>query len=176
MVTGMYGVNKEMSFGSKEKYASYMKKKSNIALDDFYYVDQKTYRGFGHAVANSNTSYFMGLFINDTTMVKKSGYLEEMQGCYGRVTGDITNYEAAPDSAVLENNKLFSTHKFINVSDGSSLRTIESGKKRIVLVLSYKNASLMKSEFRKFKSFLDSQKGYELIIVSMDPVYGYASN
>ena len=85
-----YQMNKPFSFKQKTEFINYLKKKKAFNLGQVLYLENESYAKFINGkLTQDSTSFYVGTYLNDSTMVKRSKFLNENISCSGRIENEI---------------------------------------------------------------------------------------
>jgi hypothetical protein len=89
-MTGLIlGVNRNPKLSSRADYLSFINPKYVIDKSNAFYIDRKDYFSLVNEIIQKRNDNFYGVFLNDSTMVPHSGFLEADPSCMGRVKKEI---------------------------------------------------------------------------------------
>src|SRR5688572_12556085 len=91
IIRQLYGVNKNLTFESSDQYIAFFEKSNKIGSDSLLFLDSANHYDFLNEIVSKKLATFYGTFINDSTELKKSSFLEENMGCMTRVLNEIKN-------------------------------------------------------------------------------------
>ena len=168
IVTTIYHVNKEVHFNSIEEYKQAAENKYGLNTAHIYYPPESDYQYLVNLIIARKIDYFYGIFPNDSSSFIFSEFLGNNESCLGRILKEIEN----PDHLVRKD-ELFKQTSFFNLSTGEPISFKNSGKKKLVLIFAHTQGLLKKKDFLEIQKFVKDKDEYELVIVSIDPVYYY---
>lgn len=171
IVNSVYGVNKNLAFKSLKDYEEYVRKKYEIEVKNLYYLDQNNYYGFLEQIIDNKIDYFLGIFLNDSSQIQKSDFLMQNESCGGRILKEIQSISDNPEGVSKIRNEVLKKYSFINMIEKTGLLFSNNGKKKIVLIFSYKAGLINKNDFVQIQNMINSTSGYELAIISIDKLY-----
>ncbi|HEY6505554.1 MAG TPA: hypothetical protein VIZ28_16380 [Chitinophagaceae bacterium] len=171
VTNSVYGVNKNIAFKGLQEYKNYVEEKYKIDVNNLFYIDQDSYNEFISLVIETKSDYFLGIFLNDSIQVKKSGFLKENESCSGRVMEEIRNASGGISAVSTTKNETFKTQSFTNIVTKIPLQFSKDGRKKIVLIFSYRAGAIHKKDFVQIQNLLESRSDYDLDIISLDKLY-----
>ena len=123
-------------------------------------------------VVQQKIDYFYGIFVNKAQKIKKSSYLKENESCVSRIQNEIK--KGYLGGQIFENDSFFLHNSLISFN-GNQRILFSNSYKTVVLLYSYKQGVLNRSDFKLIKEQI-TEMGYKLVIISIDPVYRYSTN
>lgn len=170
VIKEVYGVNKNKEFRNIDEYISYISRQYHFSLKNLYYADDEaTYNALAMDIADSHTDFFYGIFINDSTQIKKTDFLKINESCRGRIMNEIS-IPTDKHADLLQKTITFKGNSFKNSITGQSMDLNTSNRKKIILLFSYKLGSLREKDFKEIEKLL-TEKGYDLYIISLDRIH-----
>lgn len=169
ILSGIYGINKDISFQSLNEYKNFITSRFEINVNQLYLIEPTHYNSFMDWVIQNKVDYFAGIFLDDSTQIRKSEHLLQNQSCTGRVLAEIKNAETLTPVATQQSMPL-KTFSFYNAVTKEPLTFTDNNRKKIVLVFSYKSGTLNKKDFKEVQALVEAKPGFELWIISLDQV------
>ena len=173
IIKTMYGVNKNIKFKNTNDYTYYLSKNYHFNIENLYYAQNETsYKELATDIINKHTDFFYGIFLNDTTQIKKSDFLIENESCRSRILKEINSMHKNNTPLNTQNNTLFKKNSFKNIVTDKPINLSANNRKKVVLVFSYKLGTLKENDFKEIEKLLFKNE-YDLYIISLDRVHDF---
>ncbi len=89
-VIHQYKMNNSFSFKQKADFIQYINKKKLFKINQVLFIDKASYtKFFNEKLTDDSTLFYVGTYLNDSTMVKRSKFLNENISCSGRIENEI---------------------------------------------------------------------------------------
>jgi hypothetical protein len=119
-------------------------------------------------------SVYYGSFVNDSTLIKKSVYLMDNEACMGRMDGEIKKNlvrRQYVDSFLVPNNNLRNFH-FVNTTLAPVKIDNSNRRLKVFLLYMYAQGTVYDYIYKEvYKTYNSTDKGFDLYIIMLDPVY-----
>lgn len=172
-----YQIGKQFDFKNKSSYLQNIERKNIFPADHILYIDSASYLRFvSEKIQQDSSVIYLGCFLNDSIIIKRSEFLNDNTSCAARMLNEIRSHAAMkdfPDSMLSAVEKL-SSYKLIRLGNGS-LFTLNNETKKMNVFLNYTyQVGTYYDEF--YKSIMEIQKEHsptmDVYVVCID----YLSN
>jgi|GEM_PF-5777534 len=167
----VYGVNKDKSFKSKDRYTKYATKHTAVDNTRLLYLKDDDLNKFFGSISSRNIDYYYGTFIGDSLEIIKSDSFELNRSCGGRIVPEL---DSTLNRKTSISNPVFKQVELFHMYDDSKFTFPAAPKKTVFFIYSYKMGSVHKNDFKSVNKFVEKHSDQmELFIISLDPYSKY---
>ncbi|MBU3713540.1 MAG: hypothetical protein FGM46_01170 [Ferruginibacter sp.] len=170
-----YGLQRPFRFDTKKDFLRVIEKENLFPSKNILYIDSSSVIDFFQdMVQKENISIYIGAYLNDTILIKRSDYLNENESCRGRIENEMllnTYRKEYPDSLKIKTKK-FSSYKLCRLSNNSAFVIDKDlGKLTFFLLYSYSSGTYYRPLYQKaFELQHNNPDNIDIYIISTDPI------
>jgi hypothetical protein len=173
ILKAVYGVNREFRFTTRTDYLAFMNRTYSLAPEQIVYFDSVSERLFITDAMQKSISEYYGSFINDSTEIKQSAFLEENASCIGRVLKEIEDNSGKIDDSLLVKNTVFRNYKLLNAKTDQQLEVNADKKVKVFLLYSYRLGTYFNSFYKDVAALSKNNKDQlSIYVITVDPIRG----
>jgi hypothetical protein len=173
IIKSVYHVNREFKFTSRTDYLAFLNKSYSLTPGQVVYFDSVSERLFITDAMQKSISEYYGSFINDSTEIKQSAFLEENASCIGRVLKEIEDNSGKIDDSLLVKNTVFRNYKLLNAKTDQQLEVNADKKVKVFLLYSYRLGTYFNSFYKDVAALSKNNKDQlSIYVITVDPIRG----
>lgn len=166
ILTKKYAFNKSFHFQNRSSYKSFIESKFTLTPASYLYVDSSEAALFMVDIVRRKTSFFYGLFHNDSTEITFTA--QTNKNCIGQVNKAIHFYNSGIDSFTTSTNNVFKNGLFRKLED-DAVFVYPKTKASAFFVYGYSMGNYFDNYFNELNNTL-SKDSCNFFIILLDPV------